>query len=106
MGVRIALGAGRREILGLVMGQALRVTGWGLVLGTAAALAVGRAIASLLYGVKPHDPLVLSLVILILGAVAAGGGYPPPPRGTKAAARGGPGGGIKTPTPRSPLPRP
>src|SRR2546430_11116999 len=80
MGVRIALGAGRREILGLVMGQALRVTGWGLVLGTAAALAVGRAIASLLYGVKPHDPLVLSLVILILGAVAAGAGHPPPPR--------------------------
>src|SRR2546428_2820807 len=83
MGVRIALGAGRREILGLVMGQALRVTGWGLVLGTAAALAVGRAIASLLYGVKPHDPLVLSLVILILGAVAAGGCCLPPPRASE-----------------------
>ena len=82
MGVRIALGAGRREILGLVMGQALRVTGWGLVLGTAAALAVGRAIASLLYGVKPHDPLVLSLVILILGAVAAVASYLPARRAT------------------------
>src|SRR3989454_6148927 len=83
MGVRIALGAGRREILGLVMGQALRVTGWGLMLGTAAALAVGRAIASLLYGVKPHDPLVLSLVMVILGAVAAVASYLPARRATK-----------------------
>jgi putative ABC transport system permease protein len=83
MGIRIALGAGRREILGLVMGQALRVTGWGLLLGTAAALAVGRAIASLLYGIKPHDPLVLSLVILILGAVAAVASYLPACRATK-----------------------
>ena len=83
MGIRMALGAGRREILGLVMGQALRVTGWGLVLGTAAALAVGRAIASLLYGVRPHDPLVLSLVIVILGGVAAVASYLPAHRATK-----------------------
>jgi predicted permease len=82
MGIRIALGAGRREILGLVMGQALRVTGWGLVLGSAAALAVGRAIASLLYGIKPHDPLVLSVVILILGAVAVVASYLPARRAT------------------------
>ncbi len=82
MGIRIALGAGRREILGLVMGQALRVTGWGLVLGAAGALAVGRAIASLLYGVKPHDPLVLSLVMVILGAVAAVASYLPARRAT------------------------
>jgi len=82
MGIRIALGAGRREILGLVLGQALRVTGWGLLLGTAAALAVGRAIASLLYGIKPHDPLVLSLVILILGAVAVIASYLPARRAT------------------------
>ena len=82
MGIRIALGAGRREILGLVMRQALRVTGWGLALGTAAALVVGRAIASLLYGVKPHDPLVLSVVMVILGAVAAVASYLPARRAT------------------------
>jgi len=83
MGVRIALGAGRREILQLIMGQALRVTGWGLLLGAAGALAVGRAIASLLYGVKPHDPLVLSLVMVILVAVAAVASYLPARRATK-----------------------
>src|SRR5436309_3320378 len=83
VGIRIALGAGRREILELIMGQALRVTGWGLVLGAAGALEVGRAIASLLYGVKPHDPLVLSLVMVILGAVAAVASYLPARRATK-----------------------
>jgi ABC-type antimicrobial peptide transport system permease subunit len=83
MGVRIALGAGRRDILELVMGQALRVTGWGLLLGAAGALAVGRAIGSLLYGVKPHDPLVLSLVMVILGAVATVASYLPARRATQ-----------------------
>jgi predicted permease len=83
MGIRIALGAGRREILELVMGQALRVTGWGLVLGAAGALAVGRAIASLLYGVTPHDPVVLSLVMVILGAVATVASYLPARRATQ-----------------------
>ena len=83
MGVRISLGAGRREILALVMGQALRVMLWGVLLGVAGALAVGRAIASLLYGVTPYDPLVLSLVIVILGAVAAVASYLPARRATK-----------------------
>ena len=83
MGIRMALGAGRREILELVLGQALRVTGWGLVLGTLGALAVGRAFASLLYGVKPYDPVVLSLVMVILGGVAAVASYLPARRATK-----------------------
>ena len=83
MGIRISLGAGRRDILELMMGQALRVTAWGVVLGVAGALAAGRAIASLLYGVKPHDPLVLSVVIVILGAVAAVASYLPARRATR-----------------------
>ncbi len=83
MGIRIALGAGRREIVELVMGQAFRVMAWGAVLGVAGALVVGRAIASLLYGVTPHDPLVLSLVIVILGAVAAVASYLPARRATR-----------------------
>src|SRR5437660_4584581 len=71
LGIRISLGAARRDILELVMGQALRVTAWGVALGVVGELAAGRAIASLLYGVTPHDPLVLLLVIVILAAVAA-----------------------------------
>jgi predicted permease len=83
MGIRISLGAGRRDIIALVMGQALRVTLWGLVLGVAGALAAGRAIASQLYGVTPHDPIVLAIVIAILAAVAAVASYLPARRATR-----------------------
>jgi len=83
LGIRISLGAARRDILELVMGQALRVTAWGVALGVVGALAAGRAIASLLYGVTPHDPLVLLLVIVILAAVAAVASYLPARRATK-----------------------
>src|SRR2546425_13017387 len=87
----MALGADAGAVRRLVMAQGLRVVGAGVLIGTVAALAAGRAIASLLYGVTPHDPLVLSVVIVILGAVAAGSGYLPPPR----AARGGPVGALR-----------
>jgi predicted permease len=83
MGIRIALGAGRREIVELIMGQALRVMIWGVAIGVAGALAASRAIASLLYGVTPHDPLVLSVVVVVLAAVAAVASYLPARRATR-----------------------
>lgn len=83
MGIRIALGAGRREILKCIMGQALRILIWGVALGVAGVLVAGRAIASLLYGVTPHDPFVLSVVIAVLTAVAAVASYLPARRSTR-----------------------
>ena len=83
LGIRISLGAARRDILELVMGQALRVTAWGVALGVAGALGAGRAIASLLYGVTPHDPVVLGVVIAILAVVAAVASYLPARRATR-----------------------
>ncbi|MFI5234920.1 MAG: ABC transporter permease [Gemmatimonadales bacterium] len=71
IGIRIALGSSRQDVLSLVMGQGLRVTTVGLVLGIVGALLAGQAIASLLYGVSPHDPLVLMSVAAILVLVAA-----------------------------------
>ena len=83
IGVRLALGAEARDVRRLVMIQGLRVVGVGVLVGTAAALAAGRAIASLLYGVTPHDPLVLSIVIAILVGVAALASYLPARRATR-----------------------
>jgi len=83
IGVRMALGADAGDVRRLIMTQGLRVVGAGVLIGTVAALAAGRAIASLLYGVTPHDPLVLSLVIVILGAVAAVATYLPARRATR-----------------------
>jgi len=57
LGIRLALGAQRSSVLGLVVKQAARLAGLGLVAGTLASLALSRAIASLLYGVSPVDPL-------------------------------------------------
>ncbi|HEX9705465.1 MAG TPA: ADOP family duplicated permease, partial [Gemmatimonadales bacterium] len=71
LGVRIALGAQRDDVMRLVVGQGVRVAGLGIVVGAALALLGGRAVAALLYGVAPHDPPVLGAACLVLLAVAA-----------------------------------
>jgi predicted permease len=83
LGIRIALGAGRSSVLGLVLRQGLQVTLAAVVLGAAGALLAGRAIASLLYGVSPHDPLVLGAVALVLTLVAVVASYLPAYRATR-----------------------
>jgi putative ABC transport system permease protein len=74
MAVRIALGASRSEIRRTVVGGGLRLTGIGLIVGLAAALVLGRLVASVLYGVSPSDPLTLGSVLtlfLVVSAVAS-----------------------------------
>jgi len=76
IGLRIALGAGPAEVLRMVLREGLRLTLLGVAAGTAIALALGRFLATLLYGVKPADPLtfvgvwtVLTLVALLACAI-------------------------------------
>jgi predicted permease len=71
IGIRIALGAQREEILRLMLGDGLRPALWGLVLGLAASVGLTRLIASLLFGTQQLDPLVYALVSGLLLAVAA-----------------------------------
>jgi putative ABC transport system permease protein len=73
MGVRVALGASTADLLRLVMGEGLRVTLLGVVLGTAGALAAGRLLASLLFQVTAGDPpsLILAALVLLLAAALA-----------------------------------
>jgi predicted permease len=70
IGVRMALGAGRSRVVAMVIAQALGVTAVGIAVGAVVALAGGRIIGGLLFGVKPADPLVFLLVIVGLGTVA------------------------------------
>ena len=70
-GVRRALGASTGDILRLVMGSAARVVLAGVVVGLALAIAGGRLIESMLFGVRPVDPVTFVLVALTLGAAAA-----------------------------------
>lgn len=83
VGVRIALGAEGADILRLVIGQGLKVVALGVAIGTAGALAAGRLIRSLLYGVSPGDPFVLVAVTGVLLAVAAFASYWPARQATK-----------------------
>jgi putative ABC transport system permease protein len=70
-GLRRALGASTSDILRLVMGSAARVVLAGVVIGLALAIAGGRLIESMLFGVRPADPVTVALVALTLGAAAA-----------------------------------
>jgi putative ABC transport system permease protein len=66
IGVRVAVGARRRDIFGLVVGHSLRLVLAGLALGVVAALALGRTLSSFLYGVSATDPVTFAAVALLL----------------------------------------
>jgi putative ABC transport system permease protein len=77
IGVRMALGAERRDVVRQVLGGTLRLVGAGVAVGVIGAAALGRALSSLLYGVEPHDPAILGAVACLVAAVgAAAGGIP------------------------------
>jgi len=82
IGVRMALGAGRSEVLRLVVIDGLRLTLLGLSLGLVGALAATRLLSSLLYGVKPQDPSTLVSVAILLAATAMLASYIPARRAT------------------------
>jgi predicted permease len=72
IGLRMAVGAGRRDVLGRFLGRGLRLGLAGAVIGAAASLAVARALASLLYGVSSTDPVSFaSAMAVVLAAVCA-----------------------------------
>ncbi len=77
IGVRMALGARRGDVLRLVLGQGLRVTAIGIVLGVAGALVLTRFLQSLLYEVQPTDPPTFVGVLLLLVTVSVAASYLP-----------------------------
>jgi ABC-type antimicrobial peptide transport system permease subunit len=70
IGIRMALGAKRSDVQRMVIGQGMGIVAIALVLGVAGALATGRVIGSLLYGVSPSDPATYATVVGVLLAVA------------------------------------
>jgi predicted permease len=70
IGLRMALGANRTDILIMVLREAAILLGIGLAVGTGLALAAGNAAASMLYGLKPRDPLTLAAAIAAMALVA------------------------------------
>jgi putative ABC transport system permease protein len=77
LGVRVALGAGRRDILRLVLGAALAPSAGGLAAGALAAVGVTPLLQGMLYEVEPWDPRALAAAVLVLACVAATAAYRP-----------------------------
>ena len=77
IGIRIALGAKRRQILGLILGRGLRLSVVGAAIGIAGGLALTKYLKSLLYGVTPHDPVTLAAGGTLVILVALGAAYLP-----------------------------
>jgi ABC-type antimicrobial peptide transport system permease subunit len=83
IGVRMALGAQRRDVLGLVLGRASVLTITGIAAGVAIALGLTRAMTALLYETEPGDPLTLGSVAVVLGVVAMAACYLPARRASR-----------------------
>jgi putative ABC transport system permease protein len=83
IGIRVALGAGTGEILGLVLGESLRLSLVAVVLGVGAAILGGKALEAQLYGVAATDPVTLIAVSLAILAVCLVASFLPARRASK-----------------------
>jgi predicted permease len=83
IGIRMALGAAPRQILTMVLSEAGRLLAVGLAAGVVLAVVAGKSAATLLFGVKPYDPLVLAVASLGLAAVAVAATLVPARRAAK-----------------------
>jgi len=77
IGLRMALGASVPDVLRLVMGQGARLTAMGLAVGLGLGLLLGQAMASILYGVKPWDPVSIAFTVGTLGIAAIAAHWAP-----------------------------
>ncbi len=83
IGVRMALGASRGNVFGMILGEAARLTAIGLVVGAGLAIAGAQAVRSLLFGLRPSDPLTLVAAVVGLGIIALAASYFPARRAAR-----------------------
>jgi ABC-type antimicrobial peptide transport system permease subunit len=77
IGVRMALGAARSDVLSMILRETLGMTSIGLALGLAGALSASQLVANMLYGVSAQDPVTLAAVTVVLTTVAVVAGWIP-----------------------------
>jgi putative ABC transport system permease protein len=83
IGVRMALGADARQVLGMVIGDAMKMAVVGIVIGVALGFAATRAMKGLLFGVSAADPLTFTAVAVMIAGVTALASYIPARRATQ-----------------------
>jgi putative ABC transport system permease protein len=82
IGIRIALGASRTNVLRLILGEVMVLVGAGVAAGVVAALGLGRLVESQLFGIKANDPVVMVAAVGVIMAVTVLAGYFPARRAT------------------------
>jgi putative ABC transport system permease protein len=83
IGIRMAMGAGRMDVVWMVLRRGLQLVGVGVVVGLLASFAATRVIANQLWGVSPHDPLTLSAAVIVVALAGLAACYFPARRATK-----------------------
>jgi predicted permease len=83
IGIRMALGADRRRVVGMVMREAGKLVAVGVAIGMALSLIAGRSASALLFGLKPHDPATLVTACAVLALIAAFASFVPARRASK-----------------------
>jgi putative ABC transport system permease protein len=83
IGIRMALGAQRRDVLGLVLGQGMRLAFAGMAVGIVLAFVLTRLMSSMLFDIAPTDPATFVGVVIVLAAAAAAACYIPARRATR-----------------------
>lgn len=83
IGIRMALGAQRGDVVRMVIGESMSLVGIGVVIGVATALAAGRLVSTFLYGLAPTDPITMAAALATMIAVSAFAGYVPAHRAAR-----------------------
>jgi putative ABC transport system permease protein len=83
IGIRVALGAGRAQVLRMVLGMGGRLVGLGVIAGIATSFAVTRLIQNQIWGVSPHDPMTLVVVVAVVSLAGFAACYFPARRATR-----------------------
>lgn len=83
IGIRMALGATQRRVLAMILVEGLKLTLFGVVIGTISAFALTRFMSTILYGVSPADPLTFTSIAMLLVLMALLACYLPARRATR-----------------------
>ena len=77
IGIRVALGATRSDVVWMVLRETLTLVSFGVAIGIPAALGLAPLVSSMLFGILPSDPVMISVAVLIMSVVATLAGYLP-----------------------------
>jgi ABC-type antimicrobial peptide transport system permease subunit len=83
IGIRMALGARRADVVSMVLKESMAMVGIGIAVGLAAALVAGRFVATLLFGLAPTDPATIGAAVIVMAAVSLLAGYLPARRAAR-----------------------